>query len=86
MLLLNEGLAQEFVANTLGVVTRAVQKWIALYFSKVSKGVRGLPLKKSPCHPSYLSREQKKQLKEQTQVGPQKGGYTGNVWTSAMIQ
>ena len=83
LLLLNEGLTQEFVANTLGVVTRAVQKWVALYFSK---GVRALSPKKSPGRPSYLSREQKKQLKEQIQEGPQKNGYAGNVWTSAMIQ
>lgn len=83
LLLLNEGLTQEFVANTLGVVTRAVQKWVALYFSK---GIRALPPKKSPGRPSYLSKEEKKQLKEQIKQGPQKHGYFGNIWTSAMIQ
>jgi len=83
LLLLNTGLTQEFVAKTLGVVTRAVQKWTALYFSK---GARALSPRKSPGRPSYLSREQKKQLSERIESGPQKCGYAGSVWTSAMIQ
>ena len=83
LLLLAQGMTQEQVSAALGVVVRAVQKWVALY---LSKGVDSLSPKKSPGRPSYLSKEQKKELKAEIQEGPQKHGFAGNVWTSAMIQ
>jgi len=74
---------QAEIAKTLGVCREVITRWAALF---LAKGAKGLIPKKSPGRKSKLSKEQKKQLKQQIQDGPKSCGYVGGVWTSAMVQ
>ncbi len=83
MIMLNMSFIQEETAQALDVNRETVSRWLVLF---LVKGPSGLRPRKAKGRRSKLTMTQRKELYEQIKAGPQKCGYKGGVWTSAMIQ
>lgn len=75
-----EGKSIDAIANDLSIGRRKAHEWLRRF---VERGLQGTYDKKQPGRPTLLA---KKQLKKDLIAGPQKFGFSKQLWTTRMVQ
>jgi transposase len=79
--LFEQDVPQAEIARRLGVTPQAVFKWRQRW---LVEGAEGLRIKRPPGFPEWLSPEQRAELVEVLNAGPQPSGFSGG-WTLARV-
>jgi transposase len=82
LLLVHQGHREADAAAMIGVGRRTLQEWIRRYRDR---GISGLPKGPYPGGTSRLTQEQKAELSEIIEAGPQEAGLDTGVWSAPIL-
>jgi len=82
-ILRKEGKSLDFISESMQIPKTTVHDWLNRL---KNNGLDGLVDVKQPGRPSWLSQEQKKELKEVLSDSPEKQGIPFKIWTTSLVK